>query len=515
VADLSGRPTLTDGPADPARPPAETALGGAVPGLLRRTAWAIASVGVSQIVLVGIGLVGNLLLSRVLTPRDFGIYAIAALVLDRVGPLADLGLHNRLVHDRDPPTPRHYRSVFTLQLGLAVVAFAAIYLLAVPVARVFRLEEDSVDLIRFMGSITLLVPIEIIPRVQLTRRLAYGRLSVVDLSLALGFQATAITLAYRGFGYWSFGFAAMAGVIVRALVLNLLSRWPLGLAWDATYLKSSLRFGGAFQLSTLTSVPREMVPSVLGGLLFGPTAVGLLNWAYRLAVSCSDTLVAVVSRVAFPALSRLRDAPDVFAKVLRRMLQYANLFALGALSVVGALLPEIVEVAFTTRWMPAVPLFYWYAVRLAGTSYTSVLDFALRAQGHPKRSLLVLGTWTLMDWLAAVACALLFGYVGIAASAALWVWVTNAWLYREVARRTPLRLDRTSLTPWLSAAATFGALHLAKGAWVRSWTGLLGGLALGAALYAAACLSLSGRRFWAELKNDVKLLRREAPATAS
>jgi PST family polysaccharide transporter len=470
--------------------------------ILERTARGVAYVTAGKALLSLAGLAGGIVLARRLSPWDFGVYAVISFVVVTLNALTELGLSAKLIHDIEAPSLREQRSLFTVHCLIAVAGFTAVWLAAPSLAPLFQLGDEAVEFWRFVGCVILLHPLRTVPVGLLNRRLRYDRLSAVDVVQGIVYQAGAVALAVVGFGYWSFGIAAVLSSAVTAAVVNAFAPWRTGFAWDVAYLQRTMRFGGAFQLSSLTAIARDNIITFLAGPLFGPSAVGLLNWALRLAWVCTQTYVAICVHVAFPSLSRLRENRATFRTALARMLRYVNLATFCTVSVVTALAPEIVHVVFTDRWAPAIPFFYCFAIRMVASNYTTLFDLALKADGRPGTALKILTAWTVWEWAGALTAAYLIGPFGIAASAAVAIWLALVWMYYEVRRVVPIELWPATAVPALAAAVTFAMLYVGKAHLVTSLPALGASAALGVLAYGAVVFLTGGRRFRADVRRD-------------
>src|SRR4051794_27740893 len=78
--------------------------------------------GARGVLLRALGLVGNILLARMLVPRQFGVVAFGATFLTFAGFLSDAGLAAGLIRRPNAPTKRELEAVLALQLaGTAAV----------------------------------------------------------------------------------------------------------------------------------------------------------------------------------------------------------------------------------------------------------------------------------------------------------------------------------------------------------------------------------------------------------
>jgi O-antigen/teichoic acid export membrane protein len=453
------------------------------------------------------GAIGGVFLARLLSPSDFGVYAITSFLVVKVSTLAELGLGTNVIHDRRPVGIRELRSLFTVHSTVAVAVFLALFLLAPTLASVFRFPDRSGAFVRAVALMILIEPLSAIPVAVLSRALRYDHLAKAEVISGCVYQVAAVALAFRGFSYWSFAVAALLSTASRALILNIWARWRVGFAWDTAYIRRCVRFGGAFQLSSFTAVLRDNIITLLGGPLFGPTAVGLLNWADRLSWLCSQTYVGICAKVAFPTLSRIRDDARLFAAGLTKMLRYVNLATMLTLSIAVALGHEIVHFVFTDKWLPALPFFYCFALRLFGGNYTTILDLALKAQGRPQRSLKIVSMWTVWEWGLALIAVFFFGYAGIALSYAVGIWFALIWLYRELSAERRPDMWRASRTPVVCGVAVLLTLTTLKGAHISSLAGLALAAFIGVLIYGAVGVALEGTTLLREMLADLMLIR--------
>jgi PST family polysaccharide transporter len=412
------------------------------------------------------------------------------------------------------PTVRQLRSVFTIQILVGTALLAIIWSASPWLAQIFRLPPHGAGLFHLVALEMVILPFGCIESALLSRRLAFGRLAWVNLVGRFVYQGTAVALALEGLSYWSFGWAGLASVVAQTALLTVFFRWRIGFGWDRVFLRECIKFGGAFQLSGLTSLARDNIITFLGGPLFGPSAVGLLSWSSRLAEVCSQDFTWVCTSVSFPSLSRLRFNPDLFGKFITRLLRYLNIATLLSLSVVAGLLPQIVHLVYGDKWLAAVPLFYWFAIRMLAANYTTVLDLGLKAEGRAGKSLFILSAWTACEWALAVPTAALMGYSGIAVSYSVGAWVAAVWLYRENIRFTRINLLRTAGSATVAAAMTFLFLLLTR-KMVETLAGLVVTAVVGVAIYVTVLALCEGPILLRELRADLRRLIPKDPALIS
>jgi O-antigen/teichoic acid export membrane protein len=425
------------------------------------------------LVLYPVGFAGEVCLARLLAPQDFGVYAIASFVTVTLAGVMEVGLAASLIQRHDEPTDEEYQTLFSLQiLGISVL----VLLVFLTAPWFFPLLNLDVR-IRWELLVLLLSPwissFGTISSVKLERALRYPVFAKMDVLRGLTYVSVAVLSAYYGAGSWSFAIAIVCSTWVKTYVAYREAPWPVGFRLQLAGMGETVRFGVLFQLSTLTSLFRDHIGVVLGGPLFGPQAVGYLNWAKNTTYYTSQIFTQVVSRVAFPSISRVQDDPLAVGQMTQAIFKYVNLFTFPLIFIFAALIPEFVAVVFTDKWRPAIPAFYFLSLRMLGSNVTTLYISVLNALGQVKTSLRILVWWTLADWALALAF-LPFGFTGIAMAYGLSVLPVSVWLLRELNRFTRINLMRSLYRPLLLSAAAGAFIFIFKSRLAPSWGVVLG-----------------------------------------
>jgi len=409
-----------------------------------------ALLGARGALIYAFGTVANIALARLLTPRDFGIFAIGMVIVVAGTLLAEGGFGGALIKRREPPRQVELEAVAGLQLGATMLVAAAIGIAAVPLGR-------DAELIAVMA---LSLPIAILrapSMVVLDRRLEYRMIATADLVEAFVFYTVAIGAVAAGLGVW--GLAVAVVLRSAAGTATLLIGGPLGLVvprWSWREVRPLLDFGVKLQVGSLVSVGREQLLNVGVGVVAGLGTLGVWALAWRV-MQVPALIFLTVGRVGFPTMSRLLGADADPRPVLERQVAAVN--AINAVVVVALVgfapaLPAIVG----DEWheVPAVLLWSGVAVILASGIVVSAAGFLLAA-GTP--GVVVVATAASgVVWLG-VALPLL-DPLGAPAVAIGWIasGILNAvLLWRPVAARTGARIASRIALPTaiaLAAAAT-------------------------------------------------------------
>lgn len=357
----------------------------------------------------------NIILARILFPRDFGIFAIVLLFVSLFTLLADLGLSAAIVQSPKPPTKHQLRAIFTTQLLLAVVATLLMWLMSPLLFHFYKgeLGDKGVFYLQLSSFAIILHNLKLIPNSLLERSLRFKKLAIAEIiELAIGPIVT-VALVLAHFGVVSFIIGLLMARLVSTLTYHWLSPWPVGLAFSKTALKSFLPFGLPFQINQTIGTLSGSIGPVVVGTLAGASALGLLNWAGGVG-TIPQTIGEIIGRIMFPLNSRVQHDLKLFQKSLERSIQFASMVALPMVAMLIALAQPITYIIFTDKWAPAIPALYLFAIQSYLMVLNSILTSALFALGYSKTVRNINFFMVASQWLLTIPLVMAYGITGYA-----------------------------------------------------------------------------------------------------
>jgi O-antigen/teichoic acid export membrane protein len=425
--------------------------------LIRRAASGAAVLGARNALIYVFGIAANLVLARLLVPRDFGLVALGTVVLVLGTYLAEGGFGAALIRRERAPSTVELQALFAFQLLLSTVLALTVTAIAAPFGR------DGLVIVAMVAS----VPIAVVraPSVLfLERQLKYRVIAKADVVEALAYYLWAITAAALGFGVWGMATAVIARA--TAGTATVLAIGPLGLMrprWSWPHVRPLLRFGAMVQTTSLLQIAREQLVNIVVAAVAGIATLGVWNLAWRV-LQVPNLLFLIVGRVAFPAVSRLLGAGQDPRPVIERGL--AGLAAVtGAVTVALVGFAPALPALVGGKWHDVPAVLLWSGIALIisipiSVACTGYLFAAGEASVVAGATLASAATWL------AVAIVLLPTY-GAPAVGVGWVatgTVNCAFLWRRTASRTGAAIGRNLVGPTtVSLAAAAGGWLVAQG----------------------------------------------------
>ncbi len=342
----------------------------------RSFAWAFSG----QFVSFAVQFVGMVVISRLLSPRETGIYAVAMAALGIISVFTTFGIGSFVVREAEL-APGMLESAFTVNAILAVsltTVLVAFSFVAGPVLAV----PEAGGVLRVVALGNLIAIPSFRPAAMMQREMQFKKLSVIAVAATVTQTAATIAFALAGASYMSPAYASLVTAVL-SLALNFhFGRHHAGFGLSLDGWRPIVAFGLQMMSVSGVAVLTGKLSDLLLGRLLGVTALGLYARASQLSGNIFDNLYGTATRVMFAQLSKnYREGGDWRGSYLRSFamitaLMWPFLIGLAILSRPAVLL------LYGEKWLPAaLPLSALLVAQFIGVSFGMNWElFALRGE---------------------------------------------------------------------------------------------------------------------------------------
>lgn len=370
--------------------------------------------------LTALQLVAYVLLARLLSPNEVGIYATLAAMLAIVQVVRDFGVGTYVIQH-----PRLDDDVCRQALGItyaiALTLFLGVNAAASSIAGFYD-TPDIALILRVMSLNLLIYPFNSISTALLRRELQFGAIAKANVSAAVIGTSVTLLLAWRGHGPVSLALGELASSLVAMAMLIHARGWlPPALPGRAR-CREILDIGGSTTLAGIVTSVSMNINDIVTGKLLDFTQVGIASRAMGLMNLFHRDVMGSIRSVTFPVFARTwREGQDLEAQYLRTL----TLTCAVAWPFYGtvALFPlEVLRLMFGPQWDAAGELVPLYCLAGAVSVLSSYVPSLMQACGHarlaaiadliiqPVRAMLLAGL--LWHWRALLPLAI--GYLAMA-----------------------------------------------------------------------------------------------------
>ncbi len=349
-------------------------------GLAKRSVVGIFWTGLSMGALAVAEVAALLVMARLLSPNEFGLYAAALVVIKFSAIFESLGVAPAIVQ-RPTLDERHLRVGFTLSLLLSLTVAGLVWLTAPAIADALRL-ADLAPVVRATCVVFLCQGVAMVAQASAQRALRFQWLAAVDAcTFAVGFVVVGPVLALLGFGIWALVGALVTQHFLRMVVLLFGEPHPKRLLLERRAIGELLYFGGGFTLARICNYLATQVDRLVVGRWLGAEALGVYSLSSQLMTTPAVIVGQILDRVLFPTMALVQQEPARLARAYRSAVASCALVVLPASVIVVIAAPELVFVLLGSGWDEVVvPLQVLAVGMLFRTSY-KLSDSVSRATG--------------------------------------------------------------------------------------------------------------------------------------
>ncbi len=253
-----------------------------------------------QIVALGLGVV----LARILSPAEFGIIAIANMIVFYANNFSNFGLNNALVQ-KDDIKNSHINTVFTLDLALSVVLAGVTFLAAGSIAKYFNAPEVALVL-KWMSAYYIITTFYYMPVVLLRRNIDFKFLSIVQFLQGLLTSLLSIVLALNGYSYWSIVASTLCIPFLAVFVFMFKTGWvpKLEIHGDMADIYS---FGFWVFIRNQMELLVSKVDYFVIGKFLNISSLGLYEKSFELTDRAMSGVTKPLNAVFYSAFCRLNN----------------------------------------------------------------------------------------------------------------------------------------------------------------------------------------------------------------
>jgi O-antigen/teichoic acid export membrane protein len=332
----------------------------------------------------GLGIVislgGVLLLTRLIGPANYGLYAGSLAIIVFFTTVGPFGIDIYLVRREQAPTAAIYNQALTLLL-LSGTGIASAVFLASPLLEIWFNDP------RFIPPLQALLPalplsLLSVPAIaSLERNLNYR--AVVSLGLAgqVLYFTVALGLAVLGWGVWAPVAGYYAWQALLAVASYILAGFRPRLLWSRELIRDIFNFGYSYSVAQWIWEARILVNPLIVGRYIGPEGVGYTNLAIRM-VEALAFVKRVTVRLSVVAFAKV---PDDYARLRRAMEEAMGLQVLAVaplLAGFAAIAPWLVPALFGEQWDPVLIVYPFIALAYAVNAIFNMPTSVLYVQGR-------------------------------------------------------------------------------------------------------------------------------------
>jgi len=344
----------------------------------------------------------GLVLARLLTPEDFGLYAVALAAMYFVMHVNDVGIMAATVQWRG-----RLEEMAPTATTLALMFSALVYGLcwfAAPAFATLAGSSEAAPIVRLLTAVILIDGVTAVRAGSLLRSFQQDRIIIANLCGVVVNAAVAISLAARGAGAYSFAAGQVAGAVVIGVIVFWLAKLPTQLGFDGGVARKLMRFGLPLALGLGMEAVVFNVDYVIVGHALGATALGFYLLAFNVSSWATGVIGTAIRYVSVPSFSRLSEDEGSLSPGVQRSFTLLITSVVPIALLMAVLAPALVVFLYGDQWAPAAPVLRFLAILSVVRIVVQLVVDVLTGAGATRVAM-----WMNAGWVLALVPALMLG----------------------------------------------------------------------------------------------------------
>ncbi|MEV7808997.1 oligosaccharide flippase family protein [Microbispora sp. NPDC088329] len=412
----------------------------------------------------------GLILARLLSETDFGVYAVALAATSFVMVVKDLGIMMATIQWRG--SLEEMAPTATLLNLISATTLYGVFWTIAPLYAAYAGSPEATPVVRLLTAVILVEAVTAVRSAALLRRFQQARNSMAVLAGFAANAVVAIMLAAEGAGPFSFAWGQVVQAVVTGIIVLRIARMPFRIGFDRAIARRLLRFGIPSAAGIGLEAVLLNVGYIIVGNILGTQPLGYYLLAFNVSSWVPGLIGTAIRTVSVAGFSRLAEQESgTLSKGVQRSVPLLYSGVLPLAIIMGLLAHPLVAFLYGPKWDQASGVLRFLAVVMVVRMLTSFALDILNGQGATALTVWINVGYGLALVPAVIVGTHLQGIRGAAAgqaAASLFVALPLAVLGLRAAgvRVAPIApaLLRPSLGGLASGAAVLGVLSSLGGA---------------------------------------------------
>ena len=330
-------------------------------------------------------------LARLLSPDDFGIVAIATVIIAFFGIFTDMGISPAIIQDKTL-TKHELSDIFSFTLwmgiGLSVLFFAASW----PIAAYY----DS-PILRILCQLLCVnlffASANIVPNALFYKNKEFKFIALRSFGIQVASGAAAVIAALSGAGLYAL---IISPILSSILIFGIsIKRYPqrASLTLGLKAIRKIFSYSAYQFLFNVINYFSRNLDKLLIGKYMGMSQLGYYEKSYRLMMLPLQNITQVITPVMHPVFSDYQNDLQRLGSAYERIMRLLAFIGMPLSVLLFFTAKEVTLIIFGDQWLPSVPVFRILTLSVGVQIILSSSGSIFQAAGNT-RSLFICGLFS-------------------------------------------------------------------------------------------------------------------------
>ena len=301
----------------------------------------------------GLNILTKILLARILLPEDFGLIAIASLIIEAIALFREMGIESALIYRKDQAKEAANTAFIILPI-VSILLYAVVYFSAHYMALFYG--NELIESITRISALTLIIlSLGSVQFTLLTKELDFRRRMTPEFVSSIVYTLSTVYMAFQGFGVWSLVYGGVLSSFSGLITVWKVSSFRPTFRFNRKIATELLGYGKYILGSSIVIFILANLDDAVVGRMLGLTALGYYSMAYSMGNLPATNITHVLGKILFPTYSVIQNDKKKLSKMFLKTFAYISLVSIPLAFGIFALSPDFIEFILKEKWLPAVP----------------------------------------------------------------------------------------------------------------------------------------------------------------
>ena len=315
----------------------------------------VAYTAIAKYMGIVVSLAITMVLSRLLPVEDFGVVAIATVIIAFFNIFCDLGMSPAIVQNQSLEK-KDLSGIFTFTICQGLFLSVAFYLIS-PAISTFYESERLLYICRILSVNILFTSLNIVPNAIFFKKKEFKYIAVRNFVVQFIGGALAITSALNGFGIY----ALLVNPLFTSIAIFIVGivRYPQGFSFNIMFgaMRKILSFSGyQFLFNVINFFSRNLDKLFIGKYL-GETSLGYYEKSYRLMMLPLENISFIINPVMLPIFSDYQNDMSKMSHAYNKVIRFLAFLGFSLSAFLYFSSEELIYLLFGQQWGASIPAF--------------------------------------------------------------------------------------------------------------------------------------------------------------
>lgn len=295
-----------------------------------------------------LGVVTLVIFARLLTPEDFGVFAILMIFVGFLGMFTDMGISAALIHVKEP-SERLLSSLFYLNVIVGIILFVLLSLLSGPISDFF--DNHKLKMLLPLIAINFIIAsFGVVQKALYEKAMNFKNLTLFESASVLIGMILGVTAAVYGLGVYSLILQTLSTTLISVILMWYASSWRPSRYFSGEEIKRVWSYSAHLSSFNVINYFARNADNFLIGKYLGSYSLGLYSLAYKIMLYPLQNISHVLIRILFPAFSLIQDDDEKFKKAYLRVIFFIALVSFPLMAGLTVTSDLLVKLFFGSKW---------------------------------------------------------------------------------------------------------------------------------------------------------------------